>query len=158
MNLVVLIGNLGADPEIRYLPSGTQIARMRLAVNEFWNDRNTGERHQKTHWITLSAFGRIAERCQKFLKKGQRIGVSGSLDYQEWSDRDGNRRTKIEVRIRELEMLSIRSQDEQNQYTINEKAHPSSDVEKRNNFQASSEDNYFDGPENSLSGDDEIPF
>lgn len=107
MNVVFLIGNLGSDPEIRYLPSGTQIAKMRLAVNETWFDKETSQKQVKTNWINLSAFGRTAEICGRFVKKGHKIAIRGSLEYREWTDsKDGTKRSALDVRVMELEMLT----------------------------------------------------
>ena len=106
MNHVFLIGNLGMDPEIRYTSTGVQIARLRLAVNDYWVNKDTGEREQKTNWITVVAFGRLAENCQKYLKKGNKIAVRGALSYREWVDQNGNKRSTLEVKMLEMEMLT----------------------------------------------------
>lgn len=106
LNLVVLIGNLGSDPEIRTTPSGIKVAKMRLAVNDIWTNRTTGEKEKRTHWIDLNAWDRQAQTAERFLSRGQRIAVRGSLEYREWSGQDGVKRSKLEVRVRELVMLS----------------------------------------------------
>ncbi|MBN1296808.1 single-stranded DNA-binding protein [bacterium] len=107
-NLVVLIGNLGADPEIRTTPSGIKVAKMRLAVNDTWTNRQSGEREQRTNWIDLNAWDRLAQTAERYLSKGQRICVRGSLEYREWQGQDNQKRSKLEVRVRELFMLSAR--------------------------------------------------
>lgn len=108
LNLVVLIGNLGADPEIRTTPSGIKVAKMRLAVNDTWTNRNSGEKEKKTHWIDLTAWDRQAQTAERFLSRGQRIAIRGSLEYREWTGQDGAKRSKLEVRVKELVMLSSR--------------------------------------------------
>jgi len=109
-NLVVLIGNLGGDPEIRTTPSGVKVAKMRLAVNDTWTNRQTGQREQRTHWVDLNAWDRLAQTAERYLSKGQRICVRGSLEYREWQSQDNQKRSKIEVRVREMYMLSPRDQ------------------------------------------------
>jgi len=109
-NLVVLIGNLGADPEIRTTPSGVKVAKMRLAVNDSWTNRQTGQREQKTHWVDLNAWDRLAQTAERYLTRGQRICVRGSLEYREWQSQEGQKRSKIEVRVREMFMLSPKDQ------------------------------------------------
>lgn len=107
-NLVVLIGNLGADPDIRTTPSGVKIAKMRLAVNDTWTNRQTGGREQRTNWVDLNAWDKLAQTAERYLTRGQRICVRGSLEYREWQAQDGGKRSKLEVRVRELYMLSPR--------------------------------------------------
>jgi single-strand DNA-binding protein len=106
LNLVVLIGNLGADPEIRTTPSGIKVAKMRLAVNDIWTNRTSGEKEKRTHWVDLNAWDRQAQTAERFLTRGQRIAVRGSLEYREWTGQDGVKRSKLEVRVREMVMLS----------------------------------------------------
>ncbi|HPQ39433.1 MAG TPA: single-stranded DNA-binding protein [bacterium] len=107
-NLVVLIGNLGSDPEIRTTPSGVKVAKMRLAVNDTWTNRQSGQREQRTHWIDLNAWDRLAQTAERYLTKGQRICVRGTLEYREWQGQDNQKRSKLEVRVREMYMLSPR--------------------------------------------------
>lgn len=108
LNLVVLIGNLGADPEIRTTPSGIKVAKMRLAVNDYWTNRSTGEKEKRTHWVDLNAWDRLAQNAEKYLTRGQRIAVRGTLEYREWTAQDGSKRSRLEVRVREMVMLSTR--------------------------------------------------
>jgi single-strand DNA-binding protein len=115
LNLVVLIGNLGAAPDIRTTPSGVKVAKMRLAVNDVWTNRSTGQKEQRTHWVDLNAWDRLAVTAEKFLFKGSKIAIRGTLEYREWSAQDGSKRSKLEVRVRELSMLSSREQGSYNQ-------------------------------------------
>jgi len=108
INSVCLIGNLAADPEIRSTQRGVKVAKMRMAVNDFWNDRGTGERHKRTHWFSLNAWDRLADICEQYLRQGMKIAVRGSLEYQEWTNPEGQKRSRIEVRVRELEILTPR--------------------------------------------------
>jgi len=109
-NLVVLIGNLGANPEIRTTPSGVKVAKMRIAVNDSWTNRQTGEKQQKTHWVDLNAWDRLAQTAERYLTVGQRICVRGTLEYREWQTQEGQKRSKLEVRVREMYMLSPKDQ------------------------------------------------
>ncbi len=106
-NSVFLIGNLGADPEIRSVQTGKKVAKFNLAVHQARRGP-TGEWIEKTMWITCTAWDRQADTCERYLRKGSKIALRGSLDYQEWKAQDGSKRSKIEVVIRELENLSPR--------------------------------------------------
>jgi len=99
INSVCLIGNLAADPEIRMTPTGKKIAKMRLAVNEYWTNRATGDRNERTHWFSLNAWDRMADTCERLLRKGIKIAVRGSLEYSEWNSQDGSKRSRIEIRV-----------------------------------------------------------
>jgi single-strand DNA-binding protein len=103
-NCLALIGNLGADPDIRYAGSGTCVANLRLAVNDYGKDSN-GNRVQKTYWFTCVAFGTTAEILGQYAAKGHKIGVVGKLIQREWEDQSGNKRSAIEVRIDTVELL-----------------------------------------------------
>lgn len=105
INTVTLVGNLGADPEFRYTPAGTPVARFSVAVNEYWTDRETGERRLRTNWFRVISFGRIAEIAGQYLTKGSKVAIRGRLRYREWEDREGNRRNLVEIRARELALL-----------------------------------------------------
>ena len=110
MNFVMLIGNLAANPEIRKLQSGAAVAKMRLAVNDRWTDRQTGQKREKTHWFNVTAWGRQAEIAEQYLHKGSKIAVQGSLEYREWQGQDGGKRSAVEVKVQSFEMLSPRQQ------------------------------------------------
>ena len=105
-NRVCLIGNLGADPEIKYAPSGTCIANIRLAVNDKRKDSN-GQQIEETYWFQATAFGKIAEVLANYSNKGSRIGIDGKLIQRTWQDTNGNNRQSIEIRIDSVELLSL---------------------------------------------------
>lgn len=105
INTVTLVGNLGADPEFRYTTSGIPVARFSLAVNDYWTDRDSGERRLRTNWFKVVSFGRIAEIAGQYLTKGSKVAIRGRLRYHEWEDREGNRRSLVEIRARELALL-----------------------------------------------------
>ena len=103
INSVTLVGNLGQDPEVRYTSNGTAVVNLSLAVNEFYTQND--EKQQRTHWFRVVAFQRLAEIIGEYCAKGSKIGVRGQLCSRQWEDNDGNARTTIEVRARELELL-----------------------------------------------------
>jgi len=96
LNRVMLLGNLGADPELRVTQSGTSVLNLRLAVSESYKDRD-GQRQERTEWVSCTLWGKRAEALSKYLNKGSRILVEGSLRTSSYEDRDGNRRYKTEV-------------------------------------------------------------
>ena len=104
VNKVILVGNLGQDPELRYTGSGTAVCNMRLATNESYKDSN-GELVDKTEWHSIVAWARLAEICGEYLKKGSQVYFEGSLQTRQWEDRDGNTRYTTEVKAREMMML-----------------------------------------------------
>ncbi|HJL43835.1 MAG TPA: single-stranded DNA-binding protein [Myxococcales bacterium LLY-WYZ-16_1] len=96
LNKVFLIGNLGADPDVRYTGSGNPVANLRIATSEVWNDKN-GERQERTEWHRIVVFGRQAEHCGEYLRKGRSVHVEGRLQTRDWEDREGNKRTTTEI-------------------------------------------------------------
>ncbi|ARA91924.1 MAG: single-stranded DNA-binding protein [Bacteroidetes bacterium] len=107
VNKVILIGNLGQDPELRYTGSGTAVCNMRLATNESYKDAD-GQLVEKTEWHNVVTWGRLAEICGEYLKKGSQVYFEGSLQTRSWEDRDGNTRYTTEIKAREMMMLSDR--------------------------------------------------
>jgi single-strand DNA-binding protein len=104
INNVVLSGNLGADPEVKYSQSGTAIANVNIAVNEYRKDQASGESQQVTHWIRLVLFGRTAEVLGQYCGKGSKITISGRLSSRQYEDKDGNTRYVTEVIVRDLDL------------------------------------------------------
>jgi len=97
VNKVILIGNLGADPEVRYMPSGDAVANVRIATSESWKDKNSGEMHERTEWHNVVFFGRLAEVVKQYLRKGSKIYVEGKLRTRKWQTQDGQDRYSTEV-------------------------------------------------------------
>ncbi len=97
VNKVILIGNLGAEPEVRYMPSGDPVANIRIATSESWKDRNTGEVQERTEWHNVVFFGKIAEVVKQYLHKGSKIYVEGKLRTRKWQTQDGQDRYTTEV-------------------------------------------------------------
>lgn len=104
INQVTLIGNLGADPDVKYTAAGTGIARMRLAINERFNNRE-GERVERTEWVNLVAFAGLAEVCKEHLRKGSLIYVDGKLHTRKWQDKNGSNHYTTEVIVSQMRML-----------------------------------------------------
>jgi single-strand DNA-binding protein len=97
VNKVILIGNLGADPEVRYMPSGDAVANVRIATSESWKDRNSGEMRERTEWHNVVFFGKLADIVKQYLHKGSKIYVEGKLRTRKWQGQDGQDRYTTEV-------------------------------------------------------------
>lgn len=110
LNKVMLIGNLGSDPEMRYTGSGSAVANIRLATAESWRDKETGEQQERTEWHRIVFFGRLGEIVGEYLKKGSQVYVEGRLQTRKWQDRDGNDRYTTEIVANEMQMLGSRGQ------------------------------------------------
>ncbi len=97
VNKVILIGNLGNDPDVRYTPNGSAVANLSLATSESWKDRNTGQSQEKTEWHRVVIFGKLAEIAQQYLRKGSKIYLEGKLQTRKWQDQQGQDRYTTEV-------------------------------------------------------------
>src|SRR5512137_3096791 len=106
VNKVILIGNLGADPEVKYLSNGTTVANFRIATSENRVNRASGEKTTMTEWHRIVAFGRLAEICGEYLNKGKQVYIEGRLRTRAWEDKDGNKRSTTEIVATEMERLS----------------------------------------------------
>ncbi len=120
VNKVVLVGNLGKDPEMRYMPNGSAVANLTLATTESWKDKQTGERKDKTEWHRLTVFNRLGEMCGEYLKKGTKIYVEGKLQTRKWQGQDGQDRYTTEIIVSEIQMLDSRNQAPGQQYQGNQ--------------------------------------
>ena len=105
LNKVQLIGNLGADPETKYLPSGSAVTNLSLATTDKWKDKQTGEQVEKTEWHRISFFGRAAEVIEEFCSKGSSLYVEGQLQTRKWQDKEGNDRYTTEIKGRDFQFL-----------------------------------------------------
>ena len=108
INKVILIGNLGQDPETRAMPSGSAVTNFTLATNESWKDKQTGEQKDRTEWHKVAMFNRLAEIAAEYLRKGSQVYIEGKLRTRKWQDRDGNDRYTTEVIADEMQMLGGR--------------------------------------------------
>ncbi len=109
LNKVMLIGNLGADPEVRYMPNGDAITTIRLATTRRWKDRNTNERKEETEWHRVVFFGGLAKTAGEYLKKGSQVYVEGRIRTQKWQGQDGQDRYTTEIVADSMNMLGSRS-------------------------------------------------
>jgi single-strand DNA-binding protein len=109
LNKVTLIGNLGADPEVRHMPSGSAVTTIRLATTRQWKDKQTGERKESTEWHRVVFFNRLAEIAGEYLKKGRQVYVEGHLRTQKWQAQDGQDRYTTEIVADEMHMLGSRT-------------------------------------------------
>jgi single-strand DNA-binding protein len=109
LNKVTLIGRLGADPEVRYMPSGSAVANVSLATNFRWKDKQTGEKKESTEWHRVVFFNRLAEIVGEYLKKGAQVYVEGRLQTRKWQDQNGHDRYTTEIIASEMQMLDSRS-------------------------------------------------
>lgn len=109
INKVIIVGNLGQDPETRYMPSGGAVTNLRIATNESWKDKQTGEQKDRTEWHRVAMFGRLAEISAEYLRKGSQVYIEGKLRTRKWQDKDGNDRYTTEIVADEMQMLGGRS-------------------------------------------------
>jgi single-strand DNA-binding protein len=109
VNKVIIVGNLGADPETRYMPSGEAVTNVRVATTDKWKDKQSGEMKEATEWHRISFFGRQAEIAGEYLKKGSQVYVEGSIRTRKWQDKEGQDRYTTEIRADRLQLLGSRS-------------------------------------------------
>ena len=140
INKVIIVGNLGADPDSRAMPSGNAVTNISVATSESWNDRDTGEKQEKTEWHRVVFFNRLAEIAAQYLKKGSQVYVEGKLQTRKWEDKEGNERWTTEIVANQMQMLGDRMSNDMS----NDNASSSQ----------SSSDNDFSTDE----FDDDIPF
>lgn len=105
VNKVIIVGNLGQDPETRYFPSGGAVTNCTVATSESWKDKQTGEQKEATEWHRVQFNGRLAEIAGEYLRKGSKVYIEGSLRTRKWQDKSGNDRYTTEIRAREMQML-----------------------------------------------------
>lgn len=149
LNKAQIIGNLGADPEIRSTANGTRVATLSVATSRSWTDRS-GERQEKTEWHRVVCWDKLAEIVERYLKRGDRVYIEGRIEYRQWEGQDGQTRYTTEIRAREMIMLGgsgdgggARSRQQSGYANV-----PSS----------SSDDDFSDFSSDSLAGEDDLPF
>lgn len=153
LNKVMIIGNLGNDPDMRYTPDGTAVANLSIATSESWKDKNTGQQQEKTEWHRVVAFRRLAEIMDEYLRKGSKVYVEGKLQTRKWTDQQGQDRFTTEILADQMQMLNSRqnSQDEypqQNQPRQSNTQHPQNSVSQSSRH----------SPAPTMDFDDDIPF
>jgi len=160
LNKVILIGNLTRDVELRYTPSGTAIAKLGLATNRKWRDRNSGEDREETLFIDVSVFGRAAEIANQYLGKGRRVLVEGRLVLEQWVDQNGNNRSKHSIAADNVQFLDSKGSSEgQGSYAPqgNQGGYNQAPQQGYNNNPPASQPASRPAPDISIQ-DDEIPF
>ena len=148
INKVILIGNLGNDPDIRYTASGAAVANISLATAETWRDKDSGEQQERTEWHRVVFFGRLAEIVGEYLRKGSQIYVEGRLQTRKWQDKEGNDRYTTEIVANEMQMLGGRSGGSANYESAPQAASSNSQKAPEPVSSGSSSDDF----------DDDIPF
>lgn len=107
VNKVILIGNLGADPELKYTPSGAAVCELRLATNESWTDKS-GAKQDRTEWHRVIVWNKLAEMCGKYLAKGRTVYIEGKITTEHWNDKDGNKRYTTKIMAQTVQFLGGR--------------------------------------------------
>ncbi len=110
VNKVIILGFLGKDPEIRYMPNGKAVANFSIATNEGWTDKQTGDKQERTEWHNIVAFEKLAEIIQQYVFKGSQVYIEGSLRTRKWQDKEGKDRYTTEIVCREMQMLGGKSE------------------------------------------------
>ena len=109
VNKVILVGNLGRDPETRYMPNGEAVTNISVATTETWKDKTSGEKQEKTEWHRVTFYRRLAEIAGEYLKKGSQVYIEGRLETRKWQDKEGKDRYTTEIIANEMKMLGSRS-------------------------------------------------
>ncbi len=108
INKTIIVGNLGQDPDTRYLPSGSAVTNISVATSESWKDKQTGEQKDRTEWHKVTMFGRLAEIAAEYLRKGSQVYIEGKLQTDKWQDKDGNDRYTTKIIANQMQMLGSR--------------------------------------------------
>ena len=161
LNKVLLIGRVGADPEVRYMPNGTAVANIRLATNDGYKDKNTGDYIESTEWHRVVCFGKLGEIVSQYVKKGRQVYIEGRIKTNKWQDKNGQDRYSTDIIANEMQMLggntsgdsqsqgAYSNNNQSNNQNQNQSANKSSDKQNKQ-ADAIPEFDQFD--------DDEIPF
>ena len=144
LNKSQLIGNLGADPEVRSTTNGTRVATLSIATSRRWNNAQ-GQQQEKTEWHRVICWDKLAEICERYLKRGDRIYVEGSIEYRQWEDKDGQTKYTTEIRARELIMLGGRD------------GRDGGDAQRQQGSRAAASD-FSEFSNEALAGEDDLPF
>ena len=150
VNKVILIGNLGGDPEVRYLPGGGPVATVNIATSESWKDKQTGQTQERTEWHRVVFFNRLAEISGEYLRKGSKIYVEGSIRTRKWQDKNGVERYTTEIMGNSLQMLDSKGGGNNNQA-------PAPDFDA-NSYSGPASSNAASEPAAFSEFDDDIPF
>ncbi|NNC99038.1 MAG: single-stranded DNA-binding protein [Gammaproteobacteria bacterium] len=148
INKVILVGNLGRDPEMRYTPSGSAVANLAVATSESWKDKQTGEPQERTEWHRVVMFNRLGEIAGEYLKKGSKVYIEGKLQTRKWQDKEGQDRYTTEIVANEMQMLDSRGGGGMDSYDQSAPAAPAPAPQAKPQAQKGAFDDF----------DDDIPF
>ena len=148
VNKAILIGNLGKDPELKFLPSGQPVANFPIATSEKWKDKSTGETKEQTEWHNIIMFGKLAEIAGQYLKKGSSVFVEGRLQTRKWQDKNGQDRYTTEIIANEMKMLGGRGDQSGSQPAQQPRSQSNQDARNKATFDAQAPAGF----------DDDIPF
>jgi single-strand DNA-binding protein len=152
VNKVILVGNVGNDPEVRYMPNGNAVANISVATSDSWKDRNTGDQQERTEWHRVVFFNRLAEIVEQYVKKGSKLYLEGRLQTRSW-EQDGVKRYSTEIVANEMQMLDSRGGAGAGQdFGDKQNASPTESAQK------SAETSQAPAPSNFDNFDDDIPF
>ncbi len=153
INKVILIGNVGVEPEVRYMPNGNAVATISLATSETWKDKVTGEKQEKTEWHRVVCFNRLGEIVNEYVRKGSKLYIEGSLKTRKWQDQQGQDRYTTEIVANELQMLDNKGGGSSNYEDMPQAQYATAPISPpQNNKQAQPAGDAFDQL------DDDIPF
>ncbi len=153
INKVILVGNLGADPEVRYLASGDPVANISLATSESWKDKATGQNQERTEWHRVVIYGKMAEIASKYMKKGTKAYIEGSLRTRKWQDKNGQERYTTEIVCQDLQLLDSKGVASDESYAP---SHSGEYGSKRSSSDSHSVGSYHPLSQSDL--DEELPF
>ncbi len=159
VNKVILIGNLGADPETRFMPSGGAVTNVTLATSETWKDKQSGQMNERTEWHRIVFFNKLAEIAGEYLKKGSKVYIEGSIRTRKWQGQDGQDRYTTEIVASEMQMLDGRGDsqgDAGGHPAANQGAQAQGNMNAQSQGQSSAPNGGFSGPQDDF--DDDIPF
>ncbi|WOJ96700.1 single-stranded DNA-binding protein [Congregibacter brevis] len=161
VNKVILVGNLGADPETRFMPSGGSVTNVRLATSETWKDKQTGQQQERTEWHRVVFFNRLAEVAAEYLRKGSKLYVEGAIRTRKWQDQSGQDRYTTEIVGSEMQMLDSRGGSGGSNDGGYDQSYPEAGGSSGgSNFSAPSQNSPAAAPQPAAMGDidDDIPF
>ncbi len=136
VNKVIIIGNLGRDPELKSLPSGQPVANFSIATSEKWKDKSTGETNEQTEWHNIIMFGKLAEIAGQYLKKGSSVFIEGRLQTRKWQDKTGQDRYTTEIIANEMKMLGSRGDQSGSQPAQQPRSQSNQDARNKATFDA----------------------
>lgn len=158
VNRVTIVGNLGADPEMRFLPSGEAVANIRVATTDKWKDKQSGEAREQVEWHSISFFGKLAEIVGQYLTKGSQVYVEGKLQTRKYQDKDGNEKYATSIRADQLQMLGSRGGNSEGQAPRQQNNAPRNAAPQQRQAPARQQAHGGGGGSGFDDMDDDIPF